>query len=341
MRHRSLIKIILFFFCLFSHQAIAHQKMMEKVAVLLPLSGENAKMGHAVLNGIKLSYFKFKPSTVLKIYDTGSDLEKLDQCLKAIRLDMIQIVIGPIFKEDIEAIREFSFFIQPYFFTLSNQEELSSSHIFNFGLTPRQQINSFATSGYLSDDHISSINLLAPKSEFGYACAQAATKQDLFSFQVHNLENAQEAQRIKFNEHSNQYPLVIVMGWDLESVPVAAYLKMANPNVKLTFLGDYDFQNLQIKDDPVLKRAPHISFDNRLVQQFTKNYQKNYNEPPHLLSFYGFDVASVVFLTLKKSNDEGKEFSDVLSQTRYQATSGTLEVNTENGKIDRVLQIVV
>ena len=308
----------------------------QKIGILLPLTGKNSEIGRSALRGIQLAYYNFKPDLDLKIYDLGDTDQKLQDCLNQINLDMIDLVIGPILSKNVQKAQNFLFFKKPYFFSLSNNESLSASHFYNFGLTPRQQILSLFSLGV--NNNSSSYNLLVPKNEFGEQCTKGASIYK--ELKVHMIEDLENTKSLKFERDLDENPLIFILGWGLKSVHIAAYLKMSNPETSLSFLGGYDFKDLEIKNDPLLKKVAYVGFEGAKIEKLTKAYFKEFKKLPTIFSFYGFDIASILFLTIKKAHTQEVSFVDVLDQTHFKVTTGDVRFDMNSGLVERLLSLV-
>jgi len=331
------LKILFILTCLLPLSLSFANEFKQKIGVLLPLTGKNAEMGRSALKGIQLAYYNFRPSIDLKIYDLGDSDDKLEACLNQINLDMIDLVIGPILSSNIKKAQDFLFFKKPYFFTLSNNESLSSSHFYNFGLTPQQQIFSLFSTGVLNKNDFSSYNLVVPDNEFGTQCSNRASTDEVLK--IHKLRNLDQAKLLKFEETLDSKPLILMLGWGLESVHIAAYLKMSNPDVSLTFLGGHDFKDLEIKNDPLLKNVAYVTFAPEKVEKLTKTYFREFDALPTVFSFYGFDIASILFLSIKKAHAEQSDFLEVLDQIHYSVVTGNIRFDINKGLVERLLSL--
>jgi ABC-type branched-subunit amino acid transport system substrate-binding protein len=317
---------------------LSANKYKQKIGILLPLTGKNAEMGRSALKGIQLAYYNFKPDLDLKIYDLGDTDQKLQDCLNQINLDMIDLVIGPILSKSVQKAQNFLFFKRPYFFSLSNNESLIASHFYNFGLTPRQQILSLFSLGVNDNNNFSSYNLLVPENEFGGQCVKAASIYK--ELNVHTIGDLENVKALKFEKDLDENPLIFILGWGLKSVHIAAYLKMSNPETSLSFLGGYDFKDLEIKNDPLLKKVAYVGFDGAKIEKLTKAYFKEFKKLPTIFSFYGLDIASILFLTIKRAHTQEVSFVDALDQTHFNVTTGDVRFGVNSGLVERQLSLV-
>jgi len=97
----KILFFLVFSFILINGQAYSQENKI-KIGLLIPLTGDNSKLGKQILNSTRLA-IKDINSNQIEIYpkDTNSDPNKALQ--SAIKLEQmgINIVIGPVFYENI------------------------------------------------------------------------------------------------------------------------------------------------------------------------------------------------------------------------------------------------
>ncbi len=309
----------------------------ERIGVLLPLSGKNQDLGKQILKAIQLAYFKTRSPLKIKVYDTQSTPQGLDKALTQLRKDDIRIVIGPIFKESVRIAQEFSFVFPPLFFTFSNEMLLANSHTYMLGLTPHQQIQALKPRLQKSPQRT---HIFLPKTPLGNTFAQEILALEFIPpEQIHFLEKDFSFQDVLFAQQADDsLPLTIaLLGWGLESIPVAAHLKSAHPKARLVFVGDYGFTHPQIQSDPVLKKARHIHFNKTLSKKFQTLYHSFYKANPHILALYGYDILSILSAAKQKMEKDGITLQEALSSTQFKTTSGIVSFDVITGQIGRDL----
>ncbi|MBD8513084.1 penicillin-binding protein activator [Photobacterium sp. 2_MG-2023] len=156
-------------------QAIMSLEMieLEKVALLLPLSGKFESQGKAVRDGFlnaMLEDTERNPNTELSIYDTES--EPMFSIVNKLQQDGIQLVIGPLQKEK---ITEFQSTEGGNITELALNEpqnlDLSQPNTCYFSLSPEQEAEQAAQHLY-AKGHRSPM-VMAPANDFGRRVSQA------------------------------------------------------------------------------------------------------------------------------------------------------------------------
>ncbi|MDD2769627.1 MAG: penicillin-binding protein activator [Methylococcus sp.] len=138
------------------------------IAVLLPLSGTYAAPAAAIRTGIDAAHDAdiglSKPA--LRFYDTqAGDVPGLYR--KALAEGATQ-VIGPLLKEDVAALANSGELSAPVL-ALNENPGVSGAHLFQFGLTPEQEVEQIAASAWF--DNRRTALLIAPSSAYGQRIA--------------------------------------------------------------------------------------------------------------------------------------------------------------------------
>lgn len=138
------------------------------VAVLLPLSGAYAAPAEAIRTGIDAAHdadiAQNRPA--LRFYDTQTgDVPGLYR--KALAEGASQI-IGPLLKEDVAALATSGELPTPVL-ALNENPGVSATQLFQFGLTPEQEVEQVAASARLDNRHTAL--LIAPSSAYGQRVA--------------------------------------------------------------------------------------------------------------------------------------------------------------------------
>ena len=156
--------------------SVENEKML-KVGVLLPLSGEFQEIGESFLKAIQLALYDISNKNI-KIYPKDSKGNPLDTFKSAKKFEElgIQIVIGPIFHENLEKLGEIN---NITFISLTNKTSKLPKNTIAFGINVDSQID--VLQKYFKKIDISKTLLLSPKSEFIYQ-SESVAKKDVLKF---------------------------------------------------------------------------------------------------------------------------------------------------------------
>jgi len=147
-----------------------------KVALLLPLSGRAQSAGETLLNAAQLALFDVGDNTLeLIVKDTGDTAEGATTAMSQALGEGAQLVLGPLFGAQIEAVTPLAQGANVNVISFSNDETKADGNVFIMGLSPRVQAERIVA--YAARQGMTSIAVIAPNSPFGIeslAGAQAA-----------------------------------------------------------------------------------------------------------------------------------------------------------------------
>ena len=76
-----------------------------KIAVFLPLSGKYQYLGQSILDSIQLALYELRADNITyTAIDVGSDSISTQKAMENVNLDDIDIILGPVFKDQAEHI---------------------------------------------------------------------------------------------------------------------------------------------------------------------------------------------------------------------------------------------
>lgn len=143
-----------------------------KIALLLPLQGPHARSAQAVRDGFLAAYYAQKDlinKPKIQIYDTTlSNLQDAYQKAIAANSDFI---VGPLIKEEVEAISNSSSPSIPVLALNVVAEKHNAGNIYQFGLSPEMEAQAVAEKAW-HDGHKNAL-IISPKSVWGKRMQQA------------------------------------------------------------------------------------------------------------------------------------------------------------------------
>ena len=137
-----------------------------KIALMLPLSGKSKKIGNEILNATILALFDNRdPRIALKTFDTeGSELKTIEATQEIIK-EGYQIVIGPVFSNNVAAMEALIKDKDIFVFTFSNDITVAKENVFLLGIDFRQQIQRLIN--YTASNEYKYYISLLPANDFG------------------------------------------------------------------------------------------------------------------------------------------------------------------------------
>lgn len=145
-----------------------------KVGLLLPLSGDSAAVGNAMLDAAMLAlndiYMSvpsdnIKSQIILMPRDTGNSANSTAAAAEAVIADGATFIVGPLFSQAVTAMKPLVKSKNVPVISFSNNKLVAEPNIFTYGYLPEQQVKHIAEYAYLHN--FQRIALLAPNDAYG------------------------------------------------------------------------------------------------------------------------------------------------------------------------------
>jgi len=314
-----------------------------KVGVLLPLSGEFQGIGESFLQAIQLALYDISNENI-KIYPKDSKGNALNtyQAAKEFEEQGIEIVIGPIFYENLERLGEISSIT---FISLTNKNKEIPKNTIAFGVNIESQIE--ALKKYFDEIKISKTLLLSPESEFTYE-SEFVAKKDVLKFyrtyaydinpkkitgEIEKITKYRERKkdlerRVKILEKSDLYKdknelkkleqmhtlgkvnfdsvVIIDFGERLKSVLTSFMFSDVSSNEVSFFTINQWFDDTFFNEN-AMQNLYFPSIDLKNLKKFNKKFLKTYNKNPNKVSILGYDALGLIYYCWFNNNFEFKK----------------------------------
>ena len=302
-----------------------------KVGLIIPLSGKHQEIGKSVLNSIRLALSKINDNRI-EIFpkDNYSSPEKTLFAARQLEKEGIQIVIGPIFHQNLIYLKEVQ---NLTFLSLSNKTKIAPRNVITMGINANSQINAIVN--FIKKENLNKTIVLVPKSDFEDELRNALVKSkyefmNIYSYDIKpNKLTSQIKQITAYNERKKNLEKIIefvekgieilekeeelenlkkkyTLGEvDLDSV-VTGEKELENLKKKYTFL-DTQINEKELEN---LKKKHAISLDDQINEEELENLKKKYT-----LGEVDFDSVIIAnFGENLKSVTNSFSFSDVTAQ---------------------------
>ena len=302
-----------------------------KIGVLLPLSGKFQDIGESFLKAIQLALYDISNENI-KIYPKDSKGNALNayKSAKEFEEQGIQIVIGPIFYENLERLGEIN---NITFISLTNKTEEIPKNTIAFGINIDSQVDILKK--YFNEIDVSKTLLLSPNSEFTYQSESVATKDVLkfyrtYSYDTNSKKITAEIEkitryrerkkdlerRIEILEKSDLYKhkqelkkleqmhtlgkinfdsvVVIDFGERLKSVLTSfMFSDISSKKVNFFTINQWFDETLFNENAMQNLHFPSIDFDN--LKKFNKKFSNIFNVKPHKVSILAYDALGLIY----------------------------------------------
>jgi len=324
-----------------SSENIVENEKLLKIGVLLPLSGKFQNTGQSFLKAIQLALLDIGNENI-KIYPKDSKANALDTYLSAKEFEKlgIEIVIGPIFFENLERLNEIN---NITFISLTNKTQKIPKNAIAFGINIDSQIDTLKK--YFYKVGVSKTLLLSPKSQFTNQ-TEAITNSELKFYKVFfydvspkkitgeikKITNYQKRKkdlerRINILEKSDLYKdqkelkeleqkhtlgqvnfdsvIVVDFGERLKSVITSfVFSDISSKDINFFTLNQWFDETLFNESALQNLHFPAIDFNN--LKKFEKKYFNAFNEKPNKVSILAYDALGLIYYCWANNNAQFK-----------------------------------
>ena len=314
-----------------------------KIGVLLPLSGKFQDIGESFLKAIQLALYDISNENI-KIYPKDSKGNALNayKSAKEFEEQGIQIVIGPIFYENLERLGEIN---NITFISLTNKTEEIPKNTIAFGINIDSQVDILKK--YFNKIDVSKTLLLSPNSEFTYQSESVATKDVLKFYRTYSYDTNPKKitaeiekitryrerkkdleRRIEILEKSDLYKhkqelkkleqmhtlgkinfdsvVVIDFGERLKSVLTSfMFSDISSKKVNFFTINQWFDETLFNENAMQNLHFPSIDFDN--LKKFNKKFSSTFNEKPNKVSILAYDALGLIYYCWFNNNFQFKK----------------------------------
>jgi len=313
-----------------NENSIKEEKIL-KVGVLLPLSGKFQDIGESFLKAIQLALYDISNKNI-KIYPKDSKGNALNtyKSAKEFEAEGIQIVIGPIFHENLERLGEIN---NITFISFTNKTSKIPKNTIAFGINIDSQIDILEK--YFKKIDVSKTLLLSPNSEFTYQSESVAEKDVLKFYRTYSYDTNPEKitgiiekitkyrerkkdleRRIKILEKSDLYKdkqelkkleqmhtlgkvnfdsvVIIDFGERLKSV-LTSFMFSDISNKKVNFFTINQWFDETLFNESAMQNLHFPSIDYNNLKKFNKKFLNTFNEKPNKLSILAYDALGLIY----------------------------------------------
>ena len=365
---KNLIFIFLIIFSIHSHANSENDKL--KIGVLVPLSGDNKKIGEQIIKATKLA-LKDINTKKIEIYpkDTGSNpTQTLTSASEFLNMG-INIVIGPVFYESLSYLDEID---NITFLSLTNKTINLPKNIISSGINATSQIN--AIKKFIEQIELKKTIFLVPEIDYEGEIKKAINQSKIKTSKIHiynteptkltqqiekitnykirkqnladeirRVENSdlidKEKQLEKLNKRYTignvRFDSVIISDFDesLKSVITSLLYTDVSPKKKYFITFNQWFDESLINESS-LQPLYYPSINKKNLNNFEKKFNEEFNEVPNHLALLSYDLVGLIYyLSLQ---NEISEINKVFrKKNSFKGKIGVFDI--ENNKINHRL----
>ena len=324
-----------------SSTALPTDETRHRIALLVPLSGENADVGNSIANGATMALLDTNASNLrITTYDTSRGAR--DAARKAVA-DGNKLILGPLLANNVPLVLAEARPANIPLISYSNDATVAGPDVYVMGHIPNQSIE--RTVEYAQKRGSRQFAAIIPEGDYGTA-AQAALEKAIRaaggrlvateSYRRGNTSIVSAAQRIA--QRSGIDTVLIADGARLAALAAGELKSAGTTNYQL--LGTELLSGeASVPRTSALRGAWFSAVSDDRFKRYSDSYSQRFGSQPHRISTLGFDS---VLLTLKVAQDwkVGRSFP----QSQMYESGGFLGVDgpfrfMRSGVADRAMEV--
>ncbi|PHR15327.1 MAG: penicillin-binding protein activator [Sphingopyxis sp.] len=269
-----------------------------RIALLVPLSGQNAGIGQSLANATTMALLDTKAENIrMTSYDTARGASVAAQ--NAIR-DGNKLIIGPLLSDNVVAVATIARPAGVPILSFSNDSGVAGNNVYILGHVPSQSISRVVD--YAKSKGMTRFAALVPNGVYGQRASSTLLREvkdiggTVVSIQPFTRDSQSiEAATKKLSQNGEFDAILLADNGDM-AIKAAPYIRK-NASATAKILGtDLWNTSSNLAGAPSMRGAWFASVSDSLYKQYADKYRARYGTPPFRLSSLGYDS---VLLTVK------------------------------------------
>ncbi len=316
------------------------------VALLLPLSGQSAALGQAMLDAALMAVYDVGADQIkLMPHDTGAGPQAAADGAKAAIADGARLIVGPLLAADVEAVKPIAQAANVPVIAFSTTAGLAGNGVYLLSFQPRQEIARVVA--YAHAKGVSRFAVFAPRTPYGELAVAAmqdavAANQSLLAvtdYYEPNLANLGDAARNFVHQGTNYDALLLPDGGArLKALtPYLAYYHVDTDKIHLLGTGLWDDPSLG--NETTLVHGWYAAPDPQGRASFARRFAEAEGRPPPRLSTLAYDATALAAVLAK--NPAGPDFSAaaITNPSGFVGLDGVFRLH-QDGLVERGLAVL-
>jgi ABC-type branched-subunit amino acid transport system substrate-binding protein len=315
-----------------------------KVALLLPLSGDQAAFGKNLMNGAELATVELgRESFELMPRDSGTTPQQAAKAASDAIAAGAQLIIGPLFSSSVEAVKPVANAMRVPVIALSNDWNNAGNGVYVLGFSPAEQVARVA--GYAASKGMTELGVLAPSSPYGDLVVNTAKQMNSVNAAVvvarysNNPASIGKAvSEIVAAKSSIKGLLVPEGGATLHAVTAQLSPKGLSAR-QMPLLGTGLWDEEKTSSDFALIGGLYAAPDPASRASFVQRYERSYGTKPQRLASLAYDATALAVALVAKN--AAAPFSDaaITNPNGFAGIDGIFRV-LPNGTTQRGLAVM-
>lgn len=271
--------------------ALPNDQQRQRIALLVPLSGADARLGQSIANATTMALLDTNAKTIrITTYDTAAG--PAAAATKALQ-DGNKLILGPLLAGEVRTVAAVARGGKVPLITYSGDEGVAARDVFVLGATPSGAIARVVS--YASSRGIKRFALLAPKGDYGirasaaFGAAVRAVGGTFVTSQTYDRANSSIISAATRLRTHGGYEAVLIADSGKYAALAAPQLKSAgsaSPRLLGTELWSGE---LVLSKSPALRGAWFGALSDSRFARFAASYKTRFGTTPYRLSTFGYD----------------------------------------------------
>ncbi len=286
-----------------------------KIGVLLPLSGNNAALGQAMLNAAQMALFEVGHNSFELIpRDTQGTAAGAQSAAREVLAEGAQLVLGPVFSDSVRAAKSITRAAGVNMVAFSTDWALADNTTYMMGFLPFDQVARITS--YAAGNGIRNVGVFAPSSDYGDAVINAYNS-------VSYKSGINTAQMKRFSANAPLDPAVrsfsgmapgqsaplqaifMPVGGAQASQISALATQNGLPNDQVKRLGTGLWEDDSLARDPNMNGAWFAAPSPNLRKGFERRYFETYGESAPRLTTLAYDATALAAVLARNGLQNG------------------------------------
>ena len=348
----------------FNFKALSAEKI--KIGLLIPVTGEYGKIGHSVINSVRLALNSINDNRIeILPRDTKADPSTTLKIAKELyEVNGVKIIIGPLFSSSTEYLSEIP---EVTFLSLTNKLTDTPTNVISTGVNSISQLN--AIKKFQKSKNLERTIFLIPDSNFKIEIEKALSKtkikfKDKFLYdtdptlltaqiekitrypqrkqnlldEIERVENSIETNKEKKIENLKKrdtigginFDSVVIADFDENFKSVATSLLYTDVSSKrVLYINLNNWFDESLLEESSLHPIYFPSVDKKNYDTFKSDYKKSYGKAANQISFLSYDIMGLIYYLIYKNDFiiSNKMFSE---NNIFKGKTGVFQINNRN-----------
>lgn len=311
-----------------------------RVALLVPLSGDNAAVGRSIANATTMALLDTSAENLrITTYDTATGAGSA--AARAIA-DGNKLILGPLVREDVAPVLARARPADVPLITFSNDTSVAQPDVFVMGHVPEQSVARTVT--YAASQGASRFAALVPNGDYGARAAEALARAvagvggQLVATERYDRGNTSIVSAAERLNARGGYDAVLIAEGSRLSATAAGSLKQDDAQVFILGTELWSGES-SIASSSALRGAWFSAVSDGRYRQFVTSYDSRFGEQPYRVATLGYD-AVLLALRIARDWEPGRTFPTgrMLAEDGFLGLDGPFRFRS-NGVGERAMEV--